>query len=178
MRPIKASVVLAGFVLLLFDASWIRSAVPELTISGTLFSENGGDLSCDRCLISLLANGVRPVATAFLDLGGHFSFRGVPRGSYTIHAEIDGFEDVNQPVDAHEGLEPNVTINLVRRASRPRSSRSSRVASSTAWRPSLQRCSMNSSPDASSRWWFRAYWLVVRPFSGRIRRSWLRAAVR
>ncbi len=32
--------------------------------------------------------------------------------------------------------------------------------------------------DASSRWRFRAYWLVVRPFSGLIRRSWLRAAVR
>ena len=120
MRPIKASVVLAGFVLLLFDASWIQSAVPELTISGTLFSENGGDLSCDRCLISLLANGVRPVATAFLDLGGHFSFRGVPRGSYTIHAEIDGFEDVNQPVDVHDGLETNVAISLVRKTSQPR----------------------------------------------------------
>src|SRR3989442_3727430 len=120
MRPIKASVVLAGFVLLLFDASWIQSAVPELTISGTLFSENGGDWSCDRCLIPLLASGVRPVATPLLDLGGHFSFREVPRGSYTIHAKIDGFEDVNQPVDAHDGLETNVAISLVRKTSQPR----------------------------------------------------------
>src|SRR5438105_7906319 len=115
----KACVVLAGFVILLFDAGLIQSEVLEQTISGSLISENGG-LSCDRCLISLLANGIRPVATAFLDLGGHFTFRGVPRGSYTIHAEIDGFEDVNQPVEAHEGLEPNITINLVRKARRAR----------------------------------------------------------
>jgi hypothetical protein len=32
--------------------------------------------------------------------------------------------------------------------------------------------------DAASRRRFRAYWLVVRPFSGLIRREWLRAAVR
>jgi hypothetical protein len=32
--------------------------------------------------------------------------------------------------------------------------------------------------DASSRRRFRAYWLVVRPFSGLVRRSWLRAAKR
>src|SRR6266850_1781881 len=116
----KASVVLAGFVLLLFNASLIQAEVPEQTISGTLFSEHG-DLSCDRCVISLLANGVRPVATAFVDLGGHFTFRAVPRGSYTIHAEIDGFEDVNQPVEAHDGLESNVAISLVRKAPQSRS---------------------------------------------------------
>src|SRR5438876_784137 len=121
MRPLdisRASVVLAGFVLLLFNARLIRSEVPNQTISGTLISEHG-DLSCDRCLVTLLANGVRPVATAFLDLGGHFSFPRVPRGSYTIHAEIDGFEDINQPIDANEGLESNVTINLVRKAPQP-----------------------------------------------------------
>jgi hypothetical protein len=32
--------------------------------------------------------------------------------------------------------------------------------------------------DRSSRRRFRAYWLVVRPFSGFIRRRWLRAAKR
>jgi hypothetical protein len=30
--------------------------------------------------------------------------------------------------------------------------------------------------DASARRRFGAYWLVIRPFSGLIRRSWLRAA--
>ena len=32
--------------------------------------------------------------------------------------------------------------------------------------------------DASARRRFRAYWLVIRPFSGLVRRSWLRAARR
>ena len=32
--------------------------------------------------------------------------------------------------------------------------------------------------DAAARRRFRAYWLVVRPFSGLVRRSWLRAAKR
>jgi len=32
--------------------------------------------------------------------------------------------------------------------------------------------------DASARRRFRAYWLVVRPFSGLVRRSWLKAAKR
>ena len=32
--------------------------------------------------------------------------------------------------------------------------------------------------DASARRRFRAYWLVVRPFSGLVRRGWLRAAKR
>jgi hypothetical protein len=30
----------------------------------------------------------------------------------------------------------------------------------------------------AARRWFRLYWLVVRPFSGLIRRRWLRAAAR
>jgi hypothetical protein len=32
--------------------------------------------------------------------------------------------------------------------------------------------------DASARRRFRAYWLVIRPFSGLVRRAWLRAAKR
>ena len=32
--------------------------------------------------------------------------------------------------------------------------------------------------DASARRRFRAYWLVIRPFSGLVRRSWLKAAKR
>src|SRR5712691_4570010 len=125
MRPIKAFVVLAGFVFLLFNASLIRAAAPEQTISGTLFSENG-EVSCEHCLISLLANGNRPVATTYLDLGSHFTFKGVPQGSYTIHAEIEGFEDVNQDVDARGGfgLDTNLIITLVRKPAVSRSSNS------------------------------------------------------
>ena len=117
MRAIKASVVLAGFVFLVFSPPVVRAAVPEQTISGSLISGTG-NFSCDHCLITLLASGMRPVATSYLDLGGHFSFRAVPPGSYTIHAEIEGFEDVNQSVDASAnfGIESNVTISLVRKS--------------------------------------------------------------
>jgi tetratricopeptide (TPR) repeat protein len=106
--------VLAGLILLLFTT--LLEAAPDQSISGTLLSDNG-EVACDHCLISLLANGVRPIATSYLDLGGHFSFRGVPQGTYTIHAEIEGFEDVNQVVEARDnlGLESNVTITVTRK---------------------------------------------------------------
>src|SRR5213592_547634 len=117
----KACVVLAGSAFLLCFACLGQAAVPEQTISGTLMSQ-AGPFQCDQCLVSLLANGVRPVSTTYLDLGGHFTFRGVAPGSYTIHMEIKGFEDVNQPVDARDGLGLGgpVTITLVRQGSRSR----------------------------------------------------------
>jgi len=117
MQATKASVVLAGSVFLLCFACLGQAAVPEQMISGTLMSQ-AGPFQCDQCLVSLLANGVRPVNTTYLDLGGHFTFRGVAPGSYTIHMEIEGFEDVNHPVDVRDGfgLGTNVTITLVRKA--------------------------------------------------------------
>jgi Tfp pilus assembly protein PilF len=116
MQSIKTSFVLAGFILWVFSAGVLAAPVPEQTISGTVLSE-GGDFSCEHCLITLLANGSRPVATAYLDTGGHFSFQGVPPGSYTIHAEIAGFEEVNQPVDANGGLGlgTNILITVARK---------------------------------------------------------------
>ena len=108
--------LLAGFTLLLFSVSLPAAAAPEQTISGTLMSESGS-FSCDHCLMTLLASGGRPVATTYTDGGGHFSFQPVPAGSYTIHAEIQGFEDVNQPVDFNEGagLSTNVLITVARK---------------------------------------------------------------
>src|SRR5438105_2886871 len=116
MQAMKASVLAGSFFLLCF-ACLAQAAVPEQTISGTLMSP-AGPFQCDQCLISLLANGVRPVGTTYLDLGGHFTFRGVTPGSYTIHMEIEGFEDVNQQVEVRDGfgLGSNVTITLVRKA--------------------------------------------------------------
>jgi Tfp pilus assembly protein PilF len=116
MPSIKTPFVLAGFILLAFSSSVLRASAPEQTIGGTIVSE-GGALSCEHCLITLLAGGGRPVATAYLDLDGHFSFQAVPPGSYTIHAEIEGFEEVNQPVEAHDGmgLGTNIMITAARR---------------------------------------------------------------
>ncbi len=115
MQVMKASVVLAGSAFLLLLACLGDAAVPEQTISGSLMTP-AGSFQCDQCLVSLLANGNRPVNTTYLDLGGRFTFRGVSPGSYTIHAEIEGFEEVNQQVDVGLGLGTNVTITLVRKA--------------------------------------------------------------
>jgi tetratricopeptide (TPR) repeat protein len=93
-------------------ASFAQAAQRDQSLSGRLMFENG--FTCDRCVVSLLANGIRPVGTTIADLSGHFSFPNVPRGYYTIRVEIDGFEDVNQTVEA-TGADTNILISLVRK---------------------------------------------------------------
>src|SRR5215831_2529635 len=89
-------------------------AAPDLTISGRLLFDNA-EFTCDRCMVSLLS-GLRPVATTFMDLSGKFTFNNVPRGSYTIHAEIDGFETVNYSVEVNEGrLSASLVIPITRK---------------------------------------------------------------
>jgi Tfp pilus assembly protein PilF len=116
MPSIKTSFVLPAFILWVFSATLLGGPAREQGISGTMLSESG-NFSCDHCLITLLASGGRPVATTYLDSAGHFTFQGVPAGSYTIHAEIEGFEEVNQPVDASSGLGlgTNVMITVARK---------------------------------------------------------------
>ena len=116
MTSIKTSFVVAIFILVVSSVAVVGAAVPEQTISGTMLPERG-EFSCEHCLVTLLANGGRPVATAYLDSAGHFTFQGVPPGRYTIHAEIEGFEEVNQPVDANDGLGlgTNILITVARR---------------------------------------------------------------
>src|SRR5215831_9817148 len=75
-----------------------EAAQREQVISGRLISDNG-DFSCDHCVVTLLASGVRPISTTYTDLSGHFTFNAVPRGMYTIHIEMDGYQDVNQAVE-------------------------------------------------------------------------------
>ena len=110
MRLVNAVVVMAASVVLLFSA--------DQSISGRFIFENG-DFACGRCTVSLLASGSRPVATAYVDLSGHFTFSNVPRaGSYTVHAEIEGFEEVNQPIENLDSTsQTSVTIMLVRKRS-------------------------------------------------------------
>src|SRR3954462_4030724 len=112
MRFLRASAIAVFLVLILFNSISTRAETSEQTVSGRLLFENG-DFPCDRCLVSLLANGVRPIATAYVDLAGHFNFSAVPKGAYVIHVEIDGFEDVNQPIDISDiSFEANVLITL------------------------------------------------------------------
>jgi hypothetical protein len=98
--------------------SLLWAAGRDNSISGRLIFENGG--FCDRCLVSLLVSGVRPVGSVFADLGGRFTFNNVPRGSYTIHVDIEGFESVDQPIDSFDTTyDMNVMVRLVRKPSKP-----------------------------------------------------------
>jgi tetratricopeptide (TPR) repeat protein len=90
------------------------AAQRDQSISGRLIFENG-DFACDRCLVTLLANGVRPAGTTIADLSGHFTFVNIPKGNYTIRVEIDGFEVVNQAIENTGLVDANVIINLVQK---------------------------------------------------------------
>src|SRR5215471_1450807 len=82
------------------------------SVSGRLVFENT-DFACDHCVVTLLANGVRPMGTTCIDVSGRFTFTNIPDGSYTVHVEIDGFEEVHPPVKANNGA-ADVTTTLVR----------------------------------------------------------------
>lgn len=110
MRFLTPFVILT-VVLLSIAANNVNAAERDQGISGRLIFENG-NFSCDRCVVTLLANGVRPVATGYVDLSGHFTFTNVPRGTYTIHIELDGFQDVNQIIEAADG-DATVMVTLV-----------------------------------------------------------------
>src|ERR1700751_2156335 len=116
MDSLKTWFVLPGLVLWLFSTVAFSAPVAEQTISGTVVAE-GGELGCDHCMVTLLAVGGRPVATAYLDGGGHFIFQPVPPGSYTVHAQIEGFEEINQQVEAGDGFgsASNVMITVARK---------------------------------------------------------------
>src|SRR5215510_11857234 len=100
---------------LLFCCFSLLDAAPA-TVSGRLIFEKG-DFGCNpTCSVTLLSFGARPVQTVTTDISGHFTFVGVPRGSYTIRVEIAGFEPVTQNVDASEsGMELTVIVPLIKK---------------------------------------------------------------
>jgi Flp pilus assembly protein TadD len=126
MRLAKTSVALLAFALLLSNAALLKGAAPATSISGRLILDNG-EFNCNQCMLTLLAGGVRPVATVVLQSSGTFTFNNVPPGPYTIHADIDGFEPINQEIDATDfRFGANVTISLVRKRA-PQSGRAAVV---------------------------------------------------
>jgi Flp pilus assembly protein TadD len=118
MRILTAAVIPVLFFAVFFNTNSASAATGQ-TVSGRLIFENG-DFACDHCVVSLLANGIRPISTTYADLSGHFSFTSIPAGAYTIHVEIDGFEDVNQQIDTGTvSLEANVLITLTKKRPKP-----------------------------------------------------------
>ena len=53
-------------------------------------------------LVLLDHSGSKNDQRTFTDLRGNFEFRNVPRGSYYIRVRLEGFENVNYPVDVPE----------------------------------------------------------------------------
>src|SRR5215813_8631539 len=94
MRFLKTSLVVTAFFVLFCESNLLLHAAPDRSISGRLVFDDSS-FTCDQqCRVTLLALGARPVETVFADLAGNFSFNAVPRGSYTIRVDIDGFEPV------------------------------------------------------------------------------------
>src|SRR5215471_18603671 len=115
MRFLRVSAIVFASALMACNSSFVEGAANR-SISGRLMFDNGS-FSCDQCQVTLLASGVRPVQTTFVDLGGRFTFNNIPAGFYTIRVEIEGFETVNQQVEAGDGVsEVNILIPLVRKA--------------------------------------------------------------
>jgi len=104
--------LVVSLILLLLIIIPTQGAQRGQTLSGRIIFENS-NFTCDRCMVTLLAEGSRAVGTTYLDLGGHFAFPNLPRGYYTLHLQIDGFEDVNQPFDASDFAEATVMVTLV-----------------------------------------------------------------
>jgi Flp pilus assembly protein TadD len=100
-------------LVVLLNTDRIQAAERGQSVSGRFVFENT-DFACDQCIVSLLADGVRPIGTTYIDLAGRFTFLNVPRGTYTVHAQIDGFEDVNQPVETSD-VDASLVISLVRK---------------------------------------------------------------
>jgi len=113
MRFLRLSAILSAFFLLVCNSNFGEAAVDQ-SISGRLIFD-GGPFQCqERCQVTLLSSGARPVQTVFADMGGRFVFNNVPRGSYTIRVEIEGLEPINQTVEANGGFEVNVIVPMVR----------------------------------------------------------------
>ena len=125
MRFLRVFAILFASVLMVGNSDLLEGAA-QRSISGRLMFDNVS-FSCElQCQVTLLASGVRPVQTTFVDLGGRFTFNNVPAGFYTIRVEIQGFEAVNQQIETRDGVsEVNVLVPLVRKP--PSTSQNSNV---------------------------------------------------
>ncbi len=95
------------------------AAAAEISITGRLILDHG-EFGPDAAVVTLV-QGAATVATAYTDGGGYFAFRNIRPGAYVIHVDIDGFEEVNQPLDLFErswGANANITLTRKRQVIR------------------------------------------------------------
>src|SRR5438093_5874080 len=94
--------IFAGFTFTLMSCSSFGLAQPSEPAStsavGGQIVVSGGALK--RPLLVLLDySASKNDQRTFTDLHGNFEFRNVPHGSYNIRVRLEGFENVNYPVD-------------------------------------------------------------------------------
>src|SRR5215472_18105092 len=74
-----------------------ESASTSVVGGQIVLSLNGG--LKEPVLVLLDHSGSKKDQRTFTDLRGNFEFRNVPKGSYNIRVHLEGFENVNYPVD-------------------------------------------------------------------------------
>ena len=70
----------------------------SFSIGGQIVLSVNGGLK-EPVLVLLDRSGSKKDQRTFTDLRGNFEFRNVPKGSYNIRVRLEGFENVNYPVD-------------------------------------------------------------------------------
>src|SRR6266566_8446878 len=94
--------ILVRFTFILMTCSSFGLAQPAepastFAVGGQIVVSEGGQKR--PVLVLLDHSGAKTDRRAFTDLHGNFEFRNVPKGSYNIRVRLEGFENVNYPVD-------------------------------------------------------------------------------
>jgi len=83
--------------------TWAQQFPREQSVSGRLnFSQVGGN--CDHIMIELEAIENQPVESVYVDSNCSFKFTHVPRGTYFVHVDVAGFEEVRQRIDVSDAF--------------------------------------------------------------------------
>ncbi|PYS31444.1 MAG: hypothetical protein DMG11_01325 [Acidobacteria bacterium] len=95
--------ILVRFMFILMTGSSFGLAQPSesasaFAIGGQIVLSVSGGLK-EPVLVLLDHSGSKKDQRTFTDLRGNFEFRNVPEGSYNIRVRLEGFENVNYPVD-------------------------------------------------------------------------------
>jgi tetratricopeptide (TPR) repeat protein len=114
MRVARNSVLFA-LGLMLLGGTRIEAASRQEYLSGTLLSPEGM-FPPAMTLVSLKQTGI-PVGVAYTDSAGRFTFRNVRPGLYTIHVQLEGYEDLDRAVEVsrYSGFGADSTFMLVRK---------------------------------------------------------------
>ncbi len=83
----------------------------EYTISGTVVDPVGGAVSGTRVSLAQQPSAAL-VETTTTDTSGHFSFRGVRGGQYSLVVSANGFQSLARPIDTAQDGNRDLTLTL------------------------------------------------------------------